>query len=84
LSVHHIGVPRPTGCGWKNGNPLDKHDLRRENLAALCWRCHSAADEPLKLKCEAKRAKREMKRAAHQALGVGTGLVVYEQCLNFR
>jgi hypothetical protein len=25
-----------------------------------------------------------MKRAAHQALGVGTGLVVYEQCLNFR
>jgi hypothetical protein len=76
LSVHHIGAPRPTGRGWKNGDPCDKHDLRRENLAALCWSCHCASDEPIKSKCTGKRAKREAKRAAHRALGVGTGLVV--------
>ena len=76
LSVHHIGTKRPTGRGWKNGNPCDKHDLRRENLVALCWRCHERTDAPIRWKCEKAKAKRRAKMEAHRALGIGTGLVV--------
>jgi len=76
LSVHHIGTRRPTGNGWKNGNPCDKHDIRRENLAALCERCHDQADAHIRRKCGKARAKRAAKREAHQALGIGTGLLV--------
>ena len=56
LSVHHIGAPLATGTGWKRGNPCDKHDVRRENLAALCWTCHSTADQPLNTHRLAERA----------------------------
>jgi 5-methylcytosine-specific restriction endonuclease McrA len=76
LSVHHIGAPRPNGRGWKKGNCQDKHDVRRENLVALCWPCHSAADAPGRFYAERHRAKKATKRAQHLALGVGTGLVV--------
>ncbi len=75
LSVHHIGAPRATGRGWKHGDPSDKHDVRRENLAALCWRCHRAADQPLYEKWKAGQAKRQAKREQHAALGIGTGLI---------
>jgi len=37
LTVAHLGVPKP------DGTPGDKHnkmDVRDENLAALCQRCH--------------------------------------------
>ena len=82
LSVHHIGTRWATGTGWKNGTSCDKHDLRRENLVALCWQCHSAADAPIREKIQAKRAqrqaKREAKRAQHAALGVGSGLILYD------
>lgn len=44
LTVAHLGTPRPTGDGWLEGNKSDKHDVRRENLAALCNRCHLAYD----------------------------------------
>jgi 5-methylcytosine-specific restriction endonuclease McrA len=41
LSVHHLGVPYAID---RAGDPSDKHDIRRENLVALCWDCHRAAD----------------------------------------
>lgn len=41
LTVHHAGVPKPDGSP---GDPHDKMDVREENLAALCQRCHLRAD----------------------------------------
>lgn len=74
LSVHHQGVPFANG---RPGNSHDKHDLRRENLQALCFRCHDELDHLRKINQQRKqqKAKRAAKREAHQALGVGTGLV---------
>jgi 5-methylcytosine-specific restriction endonuclease McrA len=41
LTVAHLGAPLATGSvGWKPGNKHEKHDVRRENLAALCQSCH--------------------------------------------
>jgi hypothetical protein len=43
LTVAHLGVP------WADGRPGDKHnkhDVRRENLAALCQKCHLGYDRP--------------------------------------
>lgn len=37
LTVAHLGTPYPDG---KPGNKHDKLDVRPENLAALCQRCH--------------------------------------------
>lgn len=37
LTVAHLGVPHPDGTP---GNKHDKSDVRDENLAALCQRCH--------------------------------------------
>jgi hypothetical protein len=37
LTVAHLGVPYPDGTP---GNKHDKLDVREENLAALCQRCH--------------------------------------------
>jgi 5-methylcytosine-specific restriction endonuclease McrA len=39
LAAHHLGPPYANG---KPGDPHDKHDIRRENLVALCPECHSA------------------------------------------
>jgi 5-methylcytosine-specific restriction endonuclease McrA len=76
LTVHHIGIPYADG---RPGNPHDKHDLRRENLVALCWPCHSAVDHIHIVRREKVRRqqKRLAKVARHRALGVGVGLVVY-------
>lgn len=41
LSVHHLGVDKPDGTP---GSTHDKMDCRDENLAALCQKCHLAAD----------------------------------------
>jgi len=41
LTVHHIGIEKPDGTP---GDRDDKMDCREENLAALCQRCHLAAD----------------------------------------
>lgn len=38
LTVAHLGTPHP------DGRPGDKHDVRRENLAALCQACHLRYD----------------------------------------
>lgn len=69
LSVHHLGAPYANG---KSGDPQDKHDIRHENLVALCSECHSAADAPIFERCRRRPAQRER----HAALGVGTGLIV--------
>ena len=41
LTVAHLGTPFPDG---KPGDRHDKHDIRRENLAALCQKCHLTYD----------------------------------------
>ena len=41
LTVAHLGTPFAHG---RPGNKHDKHDVRRENLAALCQRCHLSLD----------------------------------------
>ncbi len=37
LTVAHLGVPKPDGTP---GDKHDKMDVRDENLAALCQKCH--------------------------------------------
>jgi hypothetical protein len=76
LSVHHIGTPyigRP-------GDKTDKHDIRRENLAALCYACHCELDgvdlDTERRKFKKRKARRKNKLEAHRALGIGTGLVL--------
>lgn len=44
LTVAHLGVPLATGTGWRPGDKHDKHDVRRENLQALCQACHLRED----------------------------------------
>lgn len=41
LTVAHLGAPYPDG---RPGNKHDKMDVRPENLAALCQRCHLLYD----------------------------------------
>ena len=41
LTVAHLGVARPDGTA---GDKHDKMDVRDENLAALCQRCHLRYD----------------------------------------
>ncbi len=41
LTVAHLGTPYADG---RPGNKHDKHDVRRENLAALCQACHLRYD----------------------------------------
>src|SRR6266567_7553373 len=81
LTIHHQGIPRPTGDGWTLGDVRDKHDLRRENLRILCAQCHDLI-EPcrtwIREKKFRRRCERRAKRDMHRALGVGTGLMVIE------
>jgi hypothetical protein len=46
LTVAHLGAPYATGEGWAEGDKHDKHDVRRESLAALCQACHLRLDLP--------------------------------------
>src|SRR5690242_6288938 len=57
LTVHHCGVDKPDGTP---GDRHDKMDVRPENLAALCQRCHWNADFDIHLK-KAQAAIREKK-----------------------
>lgn len=69
LTVAHIGAPLATGAGWKPGNKHDKHDIRRENLLALCQRCHLALDledHIAHARATRQRKKREQARDAGQ------------------
>lgn len=62
LTVHHRGVPYPDGTP---GDPHDKLDVRPENLAALCQRCHWIEDLPIHIE-KAHLARRARKLAAGQ------------------
>lgn len=79
-SIHHIGAPYADG---KPGNPRDKHDLRRENLIALCLDCHDAIDQiRAKRHTQKKRRKRKKEQLElHRSLGIGTGLVLSGEVL---
>lgn len=59
LTVAHLGAPLPGEPPW-HGNPHDKHDVRQENLAALCQRCHLGYDllDHLAHAAETRRGKR--------------------------
>jgi hypothetical protein len=70
LSVHHLGTLYADG---RPGDPQEKHDIRRENLVALCLECHRAADAPTTARYQECKARREQ----HRSLGVGTGLVLF-------
>lgn len=74
LEVHHIGTPWADG---RPGNHCDKHDLRRENLAAICFTCHNQAEHvgAIRRKKRDQKKRRRARLEAHQALGIGTGLM---------
>jgi hypothetical protein len=66
LSVAHLGAPYADG---KPGNKHDKHDIRRENLAALCQACHlryDLADHMQRARETRQRKKREQQNASGQ------------------
>lgn len=65
VTVAHLGVPYPDG---RPGDSSDKHDLRHENLAVLCAKCHLAYDLEHHIK-NAKRTKARKKREAALASG---------------
>jgi 5-methylcytosine-specific restriction endonuclease McrA len=75
LEVHHIGSPYADG---RPGDPRDKHDIRRENLTAICHQCHNELEhvDAIRKKAKTRKKKRKARLEAHRALGVGTGLVV--------
>lgn len=65
LTVAHLGTPFANGVP---GNKHDKRDVRRENLAALCQRCHLTYD--IDEHVQNARATRQRK-AREQAQAVG-------------
>lgn len=65
LSVAHLGVAYPDG---RPGNKHDKMDVRDENLAALCQRCHLLYDIDEHVE-NAKKTRRRKKREARIAAG---------------
>ncbi|MBO0793338.1 MAG: hypothetical protein J2P36_20630, partial [Ktedonobacteraceae bacterium] len=81
LSVHHIGVPFADG---RPGDHRNKHDLRRENLIALCFTCHDRLEQigSIRKTMKRRRQKRAAQLAAHRALGIGTGLVPYDASMS--
>lgn len=66
LTVAHLGTVHADGTP---GDEHDKHDVRRENLAALCQRCHLNEDraDHLLHAAETRQRKRKAARAAHLA-----------------
>lgn len=65
LTVAHLGVPFANG---RPGNKHDKHDIRRENLRALCQKCHLALDMDDHIQ-HAKETRARKKREAARAAG---------------
>src|SRR5581483_6292609 len=74
-SVHHIGAALATGDGWRPGDKRDKHDIRRENLIAMCFSCHDRADNGALSFYARLRQRGQACRCKHRALQVGSGLV---------
>ena len=65
LTVAHLGIDYPDG---RKGNPHDKMDVRDDNLAALCNRCHLVHDLE-EHKVNAKETRLRKKHAAIVANG---------------
>jgi hypothetical protein len=65
LTVAHLGTPYVDG---RPGNKHDKHDIRRENLAALCQACHLRYDLDEHIE-HAKETRQRKKRELAQAGG---------------
>jgi hypothetical protein len=65
LTVAHLGAPYADGTP---GNCHDKHDIRRENLRALCQACHLRYDLPEHIE-NARRTRIAKKRAEAQSAG---------------
>ena len=65
LTTAHLGVDFPDG---RKGDKHDKMDVRDENLAALCQRCHLLYDIDDHV-AHAKKTRLRKKHAARQALG---------------
>ncbi len=63
LTVAHLGVAWPDG---RPGDKTDKHDVRPENLVALCQRCHLNFDRADHI--EAARAGREQRRLLREPM----------------
>lgn len=64
LGVAHLGSPYPDG---RPGDKEDKHDLRRENLALLCARCHFGYDRPEILATQKRNRQAQRRLVARQA-----------------
>jgi 5-methylcytosine-specific restriction endonuclease McrA len=77
LEVHHIGAPFANG---RPGDPRDKHDIRLENLAAICFECHDRLENVAAIRWKRREQRRRRREALtrHRALGIGTGLVVWQ------
>lgn len=63
LTVAHLGAPWPDG---QPGDKTNKRDVRAENLAALCQRCHLAYDRADNL--ESARANRVQRRLLREPM----------------
>ena len=62
LTVHHKGIPHEDGAP---GDRHDKMDVREENLAALCQRCHLYADLDIHISnAKITRARKKREQAA--------------------
>ncbi len=75
LTVAHLGTPYANG---RPGDKHEKHDVRRENLAALCQACHLRYD--LDEHRQHAKETRTRKRLA-QAHAAGQGFLFPESAL---
>ena len=67
LTVAHLGAPLPDGTP---GNKRDKMDVRAENLAALCQRCHLNYDRDEHLANAAATRRRRREERGQLLLGI--------------
>jgi len=68
LTVAHLGTPHADGTP---GDKHDKHDVRGENLAALCQRCHLNYDRADHVANAAATRRRKREQAGQLAMAVG-------------
>lgn len=66
-TVAHLGAPNPDGTP---GNKHDKMDVRDENLAALCQRCHLNYDRDEHLANAAATRRRRREELGQMPLGI--------------
>lgn len=71
LTVAHLGTPYANQPGSKH----DKHDVRRENLAALCQSCHLRYD----LEDHIQHAKETRQRKKREQIEASGQLSLFEE-----